>query len=301
MLTLVWGALGCQQSVDCDAPGALLVPGEPGSSLSCTDALDAVEYVEVLAGRKLADGDDRIALSAIADRFRARPDETRTWLGEIRRAGGDLERAEGLEGAEQRSREVYLASAGRGMIREDAGELWSVQSRALAVWAKDDAEQLAVTESDLEGWLHFASLCREVQGGGALRASVADRVSVYRTLIDRFQSGDRAAKIALGSLGPVWPQVKVRWQMATYEQQQAFIQRAPLPPPMTATSLGYADTLYRGDVAGLTSALFTTIGPLRTGGLLTRFGGEVDAEGAPVAEPGQAPAEPSPAPAEATP
>lgn len=266
---LALALLACGSGVDCSKPGALLVEGE--ASLTCAQGEDAVEYIELLAGRPVATGDEPLALAAIAERFRADPAGTHAWLGEVRQAGAALEQAEGMAGAEQRSRAVFLADAGKGLIGPDAGALWSVQQRALAVWARDEAEQVAVAESDLEAWIRFASLCREVQGAGVLRVSVADRVGVYKGLIDRFQRGDRAAKLALGAFGAVWPQVKDRWQGASYEEQQAWIQRAPLPPPMTATSLGYADALFQGDVAGLATTFYEVLGPFTVGGETRRF------------------------------
>lgn len=273
MWAALLGWLGCGQGFDCTRPFADLVPPSAGvQALTCEEGLDVVEYIELLAARPVTNGDDTLILGEIAERYRADPRATRAWLAEVKKDGAALEALAGIAGAEQRSREVYRAETGKGVIRSDMGDVWGAQDRALGVWAKSDAEQLAITESDLEAWIRFASLCREVQGGGTLRISVADRVSVYRVLVDRFEHGDRSVQLALGALGGVWSQIADHWQLANYEQQQAWIQRTPLPPPMTASSLGYAEAVFNGDVSGLVTSVYQTLGPFAVGGDERRFG-----------------------------
>src|SRR6185436_3303091 len=122
----------------------------------------------------------------------------------------------GLDGAERRATRVWAAEHGEDLIRAADGDLWNVQQRAMSVWTKDDEEKIAMTESDLEAWIRYASLCREAQGGGVLRISVADRVTVYRSLIDRFDAGDRSVQLALVSFGAVWTQVTDAWHSASF-------------------------------------------------------------------------------------
>jgi hypothetical protein len=83
--------------------------------------------------------------------------------------------------------------------------------------------------------------------------------------MDRFSTGSRADKVAIAALGPIWGSVKERWQSASYDQQQAWIAAAPLPPPMTATSLGYADAIFAGDVARHVQVLNEVLGPFHVG------------------------------------
>ena len=79
---------------------------------------------------------------------------------------------------------------------------------------------------------------------------------------ERFVDASRADRIALSAVGPYWPAARDAWAMATYERQQGWIATAPLPPPMTATSLGYIGALIEGDLDGLASTLHEHLGPL---------------------------------------
>ena len=74
-----------------------------------------------------------------------------------------------------------------------------------------------------------------------------------------------AGKIALTAVGPFWSDVRARWAADSYEEQQAWIRAAPLPPPMTATSIGYVEALTDGDVVAHVRALHERLGPLRLG------------------------------------
>lgn len=262
MTGLLLAALaGCSPAVDCSTTDNVLAEVD-GRSLTCEEGADVVDWLEVLAGRPLpAQGDRELVLAEVAKRFRADPDAATAWLQRVRDDGGTLANAVGLEGAVARSHLVWLTDHGDGPIGPDDGKLWNLQQRALSVWTKDDGEQLAVTEADLEGWIRYASLCREAQGGGGLRISLSDRVTAYQTLIDRFGGADRATQIAMGSMGTVWPQVVDAWAVASYDRQQAWIAAAPLPPPMTASSLGYFEAVVQGDVVGHATQLQEWLGP----------------------------------------
>lgn len=271
MTVLPWLVLAaCGPRVDCSDPSAVLATaGE--HQLSCEVAEYAVDWIALLAGRPVPPGDQRLVVGEVKKRYQRDPDGTRVWLTDVAERGEVLERKVGLEGAEARAHAVWEAQAGQGPITASDGALWSVQERSLAVWVHDDDDQLAMTESDLEGWIRYASLCREVQGAVGMRISVADRVSVYRMLQDRFKAGTRADRIGLTAMGPYWPQVVDRWQAASYERQQSWIQAAPLPPPMTATSLGYAEAIFTGPVASHASVLHEALGPFQLAGITPAF------------------------------
>lgn len=262
MTGLAWLALaGCGPSVDCSRSDNVLAEVD-GRSMTCEEGSDVVDWMEVLGGRPLpAAGDRELVLAEVARAFRADPDGTVALLGRIRDDGGTLANAVGLEGSVTRSHLVWVTDHGDGPIGPDRDKLWNLQKRALSVWTKDDGEQLAVTEADLEGWIRYASLCREAQRGGTLRISLSDRVTAYQTLIDRFDTADRPTQIAMASMGTVWPQVVDAWAIASFERQQAWIASAPLPPPMTASSLGYFEAVVQGDLVGHAGALQEWLGP----------------------------------------
>jgi hypothetical protein len=264
VIPLLIRLVGCGGSVDCREPDRVLAE-QGGDVLSCRDARVVASWIELLAGRPVAGGDRGVAHAAVADQFRSDPVATRALVESARREGAALAAKTGLDGAEARAHHVFLADRGEGVIRAEHDRLWNLQSKALSVWTKDEEEQLAVTESDLEAWIRYASLCREAQGAGVLRISVGDRVTVYQTLIDRFDTGDRATQVGVVAFGAVWDDVRDRWKGASYERQQAWVSAAPLPPPMTASSMGYADAVFQGDLAGHARALHDALGPLAVG------------------------------------
>lgn len=251
---------GCGRTVDCSEPGRVLA--EAGAStLTCHEAGWAVAHAEVLAGRRMGRGDRRLVLGEVAEDFEQDPAGTLAWLEKVRGEGALLAAGTGVAGAEKRAAAVYRAHVGDGVVPARASELRAVQKRTLSVWATDEASKLALTEADMEAWIHFASLCREIQGGSGLRISVSDRVAVYRMIRERFEAGSRDEKVALSHLGAVWPAVMQAWPAASYETQQRFVSAAPLPPPMTATSLGYAEAVFEGDVVRYVAALTEALGP----------------------------------------
>ncbi len=255
---------GCGGAVECREPGQVLAE-QGGQTLTCGDARAVTGWIELLAGRELSSADRSLANGELVGEFRDDPAATRTLIETARVDGRALAALTGLEGAEARSARVFAADAGTGLVREEHDGLWNLQRRALSVWTKSGREGLALTESDLEAWIRYASLCREAQGAGVLRVSVGDRVPVYQTLIGRFDTGDRATMVALASFGPVWEDVKDRWQAASYERQQAWIAAAPLPPPMNATSMGYADALFQSELPPHARALHDVLGPFAVG------------------------------------
>ena len=266
MIALAILLIGCGGSVDCADPAT--VAAQQGELvLTCEQASTVGDYVEAIAGRPLVSGDDGLVVSAVARRFSADPAGTLAWVESVRAALVDLQSRAGLDLAEARSGRAWAAQAGLDLVRSTDGDAWNVQDRALSIWTQDDEERLALTEADIEAWIRYASLCREVQGGDTLRISVADRVTVYRILMDRFDAGDRATQVALSGFGPHWNLIRDAWQAAPYEVQQAWVAAAPLPPPMTATSKAYLEALIAGDLPGHVQALNDTLGPFHLGGV----------------------------------
>jgi hypothetical protein len=234
--------------------------------VSCAEAEGAVRWAETLAARALTGSQrDRLMLELRA-RATTAPDEVRAALAAAGQADASLATLPPLAQAERRSTLVWeLGHEGGAFPVDRFPDVVDVARTAAAVWASDDAERLALSEMDIEGWLRYCSLAREVQGGGVLRLSVADRVTAYHVVRDRWKEADRAGKVALTAVGPFWSDVRARWAAASYEEQQAWIRAAPLPPPMTATSIGYVEALTEGDVVAHVRALHERLGPLRLG------------------------------------
>lgn len=262
-LLAIFLAWGCSQPPACAAPEDVLAT-QGDRELVCVDAGKVYRYIDLLAGRMPTPREKTKMLSSVQSRWNDDPEGTSTWLAEVGEVVKTLEGQKGISGAEMRSKLVFQAMEGKGLITQD-DELWEIQKFRISVWARDSDEELALTEADIEGWIFYASLCREVQGGGALRLSVSDRQQLYNTLKDRWTSGSRADLTALVAVGPYWSQARRGWRNASYEKQQAWIAEAPLPPPMTATSLGYADAIYTGDLSRHVAVLHDKIGPFFLG------------------------------------
>jgi hypothetical protein len=263
MVLLSW-LLACGGGVECREPGQVLAEAG-GDALVCADASAVVGWIELLAGREVSRAERSTAAGALAAEFREDPVATRALVSQVRADGSALAALTGLAGAEARAGRVWHADHGDDLLRPEHGSLWNLQAKAMSVWSKDEEEQLAVTESDLEAWIRYASLCREVQGATTLRVSVGDRVTIYQQLISRFDQGDRATQIGVAAFGPVWTRVTERWKAASYERQQSFVSAAPLPPPMSATSMAYAEAVFAGDLAGHARAVHDTLGPFALG------------------------------------
>lgn len=264
--------VGCSTAPLCAAEGDELAVVD-GDHLTCAEADLLPRYVVRLAGRELITSDRQIAFTGVKAKFEADPAATHAWLAQAKAEGARLEGTHDRAAIADRAAAVWAAEKGEGLIHADDGDLWNLQSRALSVWARDDEERLALTETDIEGWIRYISLCREAQGAEPLRLSVADRVTVYNMVVQTFEAGSRDQQLALAGLGVFWPEVKERWQAATYEQQQAWIANAPMPPPMTATSLGYAEAVLQSDVVRHTAAFYANIGPFTLGYGERAFGG----------------------------
>ena len=195
------------------------------------------------------------------ERFAEDAGATQLILEQLAGAGALLEVATGQPAAELRMAQLRdLADAG-GPLGGDE-ELTRIALSDIVVYKRSEGGQLLLTEMDIEGWIFYASLCREVQGASPLRLSVADRVQVYRMVEERFELGDTERRRALTSVGPFWYQVKDAWAAAPYATQRMWVDEAPLPPPMEATSLGYFEAVIEGDLPRHRSALHSVLGPL---------------------------------------
>lgn len=225
----------------CERPDEVLAD-VAGDVLTCEQAAPVEDYVEVLAARPLGSTDRGLLYAALRGAFTRDAAGTREAIAKSSAVVAEVTDLTGVPAAEWRASRGWEAVSGHGPWPGD-GDLGNLTARAMSVWAHDDEERLVLTETDIEGFIRFASLCREVQGGGAMRLSVADRVTVYRTVTERFDAADRDDQLGIVALGALWGAARDAWKAAPFERQQAWIQTAPLPPPMTATSLGYLEAV----------------------------------------------------------
>lgn len=259
VVSLVSLLVGCGSgAVPCTIP-ELVLAGDGDAALTCGDVDEVQDWISLLAGRPVAGG-DRIRATLVAE-YQGDSVATQAWLASVRTAANELGAMRGPTGAEARAQHVWRAATDQGFVQSRHGDLWNLQKAALSIWATSDEEQLALTEADIEGWLHYASLCREMQRAGPLKLSFADRVPAYQTVSERFLSGSRAEKIALSRMGHAWPHVREAWGAASYDKQQAVIVATPLPPPMTSTSLGYVHAVIELDLVAAATNIDEQLGP----------------------------------------
>jgi hypothetical protein len=244
---------------DCEQGDSVAATRE-GVDLACAEVAPIETYIVLLAGRPVAPVERGLLYDALRERWREDPSRVHATIGAAAAAIAALEPT-GAEAATRRSNQAWLEEDGRGVFAADE-ELRTLVGRSMSVWARDPEEQLVLTETDIEGWIHYASLCREAQDGSPLTASVSDRVRMYAIVKERFDTGSRAEQVSMVAVGAFWWSVRDRWRSATYEEQRAWIAAAPLPPPMTATSLGYFEAVLSGDLPGHARALHQELGPL---------------------------------------
>lgn len=248
------------------APAVAVAGQEPAPPLTCAQAQVAIRYVTVLAGRPMQRAERTLLLRDLRDAYRADPSGVRSDLDTMDATLAELRAVVGLEAARARSRRAWADLTTRGPFdRYPQGK--RALAATVAVWASDDDRELVLTEADIEGWISYASLGREVQQGGPLKLSVANREGLYRELRARFRAGDEAEQIALVAIGPFWRGITARWQAASYEQQQGWAGAAPLPPPMTSSSLPYAEAVFEQPFPLAAAVLHEHLGPLRLDGL----------------------------------
>lgn len=229
--------------------------------LRCGAAQDVFAWAKRLAGRPLGTGTEGIH-AALREDFRANEGP----MSAVDRARRDraliAEAGDAWAMASARSAQMAALVRGRSDWGPADGRWARAVSNAAAVWAVDASGTMALTESDIEGFLHLASLLRELQGGGPLRLSVADRQELYRDISDQFLVGSENDRAALVAIGPFWQGVTASWRSASYEQQQAFARAAPLPPPMEGTSKDYVRAVLQSDLPALVRALHQVLGPI---------------------------------------
>jgi hypothetical protein len=260
--SLLFGVIlwGCSSPPTCGSSDDVLAQ-QGQEQLRCAEARVVTRYIQLLAGRPPTARERTRVWSSVRSRWNENPSSASAWLAQMGETVDALEGMKGIDGAERRSQEVYTFIEGSGHIRPDDRDLWAVAKFRISVWARQHDEKLALTESDIEGWVFYASLCREAQGGGTMRLSVADRQQIYKGVQGRWERGTRSELTALVAMGPFWSQARRGWKGASYERQQAWISKAPLPPPMTATSVAYADAIIDGDVSRHVAVLHDAIGP----------------------------------------
>ena len=254
--------LGCGASTTSSCADDSAFVRSAAGELSCARAKIPTRWIRVLAGHALPKGATEQGITAVLARHAADPAGTERWLDTLAAEARAIEATPGLPGAELRSQAVWRAVAGEGPLTIVDADLGTMVASALSIRARDDGEKLALTENDVESWIKYASLCHEAQGSGVLRLSVAAKVDIYGMVQQRFEHGDRAEMIAIAAFGPAWEHVVDRWKAASYDEQQAWIAEAPLPPPMSATSLGYVDAVIEGDVVSAAHAIHRRFGPL---------------------------------------
>jgi len=237
---------------------------EVAPGLSCADAEIAVDYVAVLSARKVNATRRNVLLLDIGAHYVIDPEAVRADLARAKNILIEITAVAGLKAAERRSTQAWIALDGSGPIHpERYPNSAPVLANRIAAWSVSDEDKLVLTESDIEGWINYASLCREAQGAAPLSLSVASREVLYRELKRKFQDARREERIALASMGPVWPQVERRWVAASYTRQQSWIKAAPFPPPMTASSMGYTSVLFEADLTPHAQVLHDTLGPFK--------------------------------------
>lgn len=255
--------IGCSwlsPSPPCASADATLAAGTP--PLTCAETLPVLEYAGQVAGRPITGVDRNVILWDLKARYSSHPDEVRADLAQAEAIRDELRRKTGLEAAEARSTRAWEALEGRGPIDPARyPQAHDSLERRTAPWARDADEKLVLTEADIEGWIRYASLCREVQAGGPLKLSINDREQLYKDMRVRFETVGRAEQIGMVGLGGFWGHIEDRWVAASYEEQQAWIQAAPLPPPMTASSMGYASVVFEGNLRQSAEILHDKLGP----------------------------------------
>ncbi len=267
-MKLVWlgllGATGCRWGADlCAEPGDVL--DEKGeAAVTCAEAEAVIAALTRFTLEPLDSGSRQEVYKEVARRFREDPVATDSWLESMSNVEANGW-GHSVEAVERYTTDLYEGLTGSGPFGSTEGALGAILKAEVVTWARDDTERLVLTERAIEGWIRYASLCREVQGGGGLRVSISDRVRIYRDLGDRFEHGTREEQLALAAMGPFWPQLEQAWGAASYQDQQAWIAEAPLPPPMVATSLGYAQQVFEGDVAKHVHVMNVHFGPMNVG------------------------------------
>jgi hypothetical protein len=261
---LILSLLGCGAAPACSGPDAVFA--ESGEEqLTCREAAPAREALALLKGHVLPAKVGDALDSEIASEFRSDPAAARARLRAAAAMVARLRAAQDVEAAEMRATHAWEVQAGEHPFVKDDEPLRTIAASAMSVWTKDDTERLVLTESDIEGWVRYGSLCGEAQQRGSLKISVADRVGIYSDEKTRFLQADRPTKLSILTVGAFWTTLHDAWPGVSYDQQQEWTSKGVFPPPMEATSLGYLDALLDTDPNAHATAIIEAFGPLFLG------------------------------------
>ena len=166
LLSSSCGLLG--EEIVCASPDTVLSQ-QGQNTLTCGDAAATRDYFQFLASRSLTPNQKGRLYTSLKSRHGNNPKQVRQQIDEATHILGESRHRVGLARAEFRSHSVWLARMSKGPFTEAHSVEWDIFENAVAVWARSDDEQLALTEMDIEGWIRFGSLCREVQGASPLR------------------------------------------------------------------------------------------------------------------------------------
>lgn len=252
------GLLG--EEIVCESKDTVLSQ-HSSDTLTCGDAAGVREYFQFLASRSLTANQNGRLYAGLRHRHGKNPSEVRSQIVRTRAILSESLQVHGLARAEYRSHAVWRTRMGKGPFTEAHGVEWDIFQGAVAVWARSDEQELALTEMDIEGWIRFGSLCREVQGGSPLRISIANREHIYRQMSRRFDTLKRSDQIGRVGIGMFWDAITLRWQSASYERQQSWVRVAPLPPAMNATSRAYMEAVMELPPGRSAEVLHEVLGP----------------------------------------
>ena len=236
-----------------------------GVQMTCADAERVSNYRHWLAQKPSTDEQRGRLVANLVKWFEREPVEASAWWSELSEQLAARQRPTGLEGALVHASALYEVNKGRNLWARADGEVRGNSAQSLLIWATNDDAKMALSEPAIEAWIRYVSLCRQVQGGGSLNLSVSDRAKIYGAFKERFLNGEAPEREAVVGFGPYWPEMEAAWQSARYSEQQRWIAEAPLPPPVTSTSLGYVEWfLDHGRLKEHVVTFDRVLGPLST-------------------------------------
>ncbi len=246
------GLAGCGKPPPCATPDETVQVGE--QAVTCASLEPVARHVSDLAARPLTKAERQRLAEALVQDAHGDPAAVHAVVGASEAAVDAALSQDALTRAKARATTIYGLSAGQGPFATDSA-LARAARRIVAPWVTSADDALALSEQDVEGWIRYASLSREIQGAPPLSLSVADRVGVYRTVSARFEAGPTEVRVAMAWLGQRWPDIADRWQALSYTGQRAFIDAAPFPAPMTGTSGDYVAAVMAEDPRLIVAAL----------------------------------------------
>lgn len=260
------GMTGCagDTAPRCEGPEQVLATvGD--SRMVCADVEHVAGYRQWLTQQPAKDEQRDALVLALLPWFERSPAEASAWWAELAVQLRERQKSTGLAGALVHSSALYEIREGQGLWERADARVRSESANSLLIWAVDTDSKRALSEPAIEAWIRYISLCRQVQGAGSLNLSVSDRAKIYGVFKERFLNGDPAEQEAVVGFGPYWPEMEAAWQSARYSKQRQWIGEAPLPPPVTSTSLGYVEWfLDHGQLKEHVETFDRLMGPLST-------------------------------------